>query len=234
MPHPVSITRLQQAAARLEARVGFLLSPTALFFAAAAPAQAFVPGTESWTCMFALMKKIQAGGSAAFSAAAPGCLGASCYLGFNDLPVAPAAFYLSKMERLKKDVSLAAAFYQDVQPLLAASKYLVFQRLDKVDIRVEVDIVNLWVDASSLSNLHALANYDRDDNQSVIMPFASGCQSIWTLPFKEKQRPQARAVVGSLDPTVRAYLPPGAVSFSIPAGRFLEMCDNVPGSFLSH
>ncbi len=234
MPHPVPITRLQQEAVRLGEHVGFLLAPTALFFGAAAPADAFVPRTESWTCMFALMKKIQAGGSAAFSAAAPGCVGASCYLGFNDLPVAPAAFYLSKMERLKKDVRLAAAFYQGVQPLPATAKYLVFQRLDDVDTEVEVEVVNLWVDASSLSNLHTLANYDRDDNEGVIMPFASGCQSIWTLPFKEKQRLRARAVVGSLDPTVRAYLPPGAVSFSIPAGRFLEMCDNVPGSFLSH
>lgn len=234
MPVPVFASRLKQAAAMLEERAGFLLPATALYFAADAPAGAVLPRADSWTCMFALMKKVQAGLGAAFSAEAPGCVGASCYLGFQQLPVAPAAFYLAKMERLKKDVRLAAAFYHDVEPVPALARYLIFRRLDAVREKTAVEVVNLWVAAAALSGLHTLANYDREDNNSVFMPFASGCQSIWTLPFKEKQRPAPRAVVGSLDPTVRAYLPPDAVSFSLPAGRFLEMCDNIPGSFLGH
>ena len=234
MPAPVSASDLQQAAARLGENIRFRLAPTALHFADRAPVGAVIPRPDSWTCVFALMKKVQAGGHAAFSADAPGCVGASCYLGFNRLPVAPAAFYLARMERLKKDVHLAAAFYRDVRPAPAAAQFLVFQRLDAADPATAIEVVNLWVDVLAFSGLHTLANYDREDNESVILPFASGCQSIWTLPFKERLRPQPRAVAGSLDPTVRAYLTADTISFSLPAERFLQMCDNIRGSFLEH
>lgn len=36
----------------------------------------------------------------------------------------------------------------------------------------------------------------------------------------------------AMDPTVRSLLPRDAVSFSMPAGRFVEMADHIPGSFL--
>lgn len=96
-----------------------------------------------------------------------------------------------------------------------------------------MEVVNLWTGASSLSVLHTLANYDRATNDNVIMPFSSGCQSIWTLPYKEAGNEMPRAIAGSLDPTVRMFLPEGTISFSVPSGRFIEMCDNIEGSFLA-
>ncbi len=179
------------------------------------------------------MRQVLDGRRAVFSAANPGCAGAIGYFGFRELPAPLAALYLSGRERLKKNATLAAAFYQEVQAPPALEEYLVFQRLDTVDDHMDVKVINLWVSAVAFSRLHTLANYDRSSNDNVIIPFAAGCQSIWTLPFKESMAAEPRAVAGSLDPTVRPFLPPEAISFSLPAGRFLEMCRNIPGSFIS-
>ncbi|MHB9111318.1 MAG: DUF169 domain-containing protein [Thermoleophilia bacterium] len=86
---------------------------------------------------------------------------------------------------------------------------------------------------ASLSVLHTLANYDRATNDNVIMPFSSRCQGIWTLPYKESGNETPKAVAGSLDPTVRGFLPEETMSFSAPAMRFIEMCANIEGSFLA-
>lgn len=225
--------QVKEAARELGRHVDFVLSPTALYFARTSPGDAVMPRDHVWTCMFALMKQIQAGKPSAFSAANPGCVGAASYLGFNTVPVVPAALFLSHKEKLKKDAGLAAAFYNGVEPAPAREEYLVFSRLDGVPDDVEVEVVNLWLNAMALSALHALANYDRPTNDNVIMPFASGCQSIWTIPYKEKMKEIPKAVVGSLDPTVRQFLPGDVISFSAPASRFLEMCANVQGSFMT-
>jgi hypothetical protein len=168
-----------------------------------------------------------------FTAQAPGCIGAGNYLGFSTVPPIAAALYLSGKERLKKDAGLATAFYNGVRAPEAKEACLVFSRLDSIPGDVEAEVVNLWTGASSLSILHTLANYDRATNDNVIMPFSSGCQSIWTLPYKEAGNEMPKAVAGSLDPTVRGFLPEGTISFSAPAGRFIEMCGNIEGSFLA-
>ncbi len=183
--------------------------------------------------MFALMGKVQSGQPAYFTEKVPGCVGAANYLGFNGVPAVAAALYLAGREHLKKNAGLAAAFYNEVQAPHAREACLVMTRLDLLADDTEVEVVNLWVEAASLSVLHTLANYDRATNDNVIMPFSSGCQSIWTLPFKEAGAESPRAVVGSLDPTVRDFLPPGAVSFSTPVARFVEMCNNIDGSFIA-
>lgn len=234
MPESAIVTtRIKNAARALGGHVAFLLEPTVFYFADMPPEDAVAPAAETWTCMFRLMKEIQSGQPACFSAARPGCVGAASYLGFKSVPVVPAAFFLSHKERLKKDAALAAAFYSGVEPAAAVRQYLVMQRLADVADDRKVEVVNLWLTAGALSVLHTLANYDRAANDNVIMPFGSGCQSIWTLPYKEKWQAEPKAIVGSLDPTVRRYLPADAMSFSAPAGRFVEMCGNIEGSFMT-
>ena len=84
---------------------------------------------------------------------------------------------------------------------------------------------------AALSDLHTLANYDRSGNDNVIMPFSSGCQSIWTLPYKESASESQRAVAGSLDPTVRGFLPAGTIPFSVTARRLVALWGTIQGSF---
>jgi uncharacterized protein (DUF169 family) len=227
-----SALHLKEAARELGTYVPFVMAPTAWQFAADPPEGSIVPSHRKWSCMFAMMKRVQAGEALSFSSGATGCPGASSYLGFREMPLLGAATYLSVLEKFKKDLETAMAFYQNVQPAPAREKQLVFQLLEEVPGPAEVEVVNLWVSAASLSQLLTLANFDRRDNNSVIIPFASGCQSVWTIPYKEKNAMEPRAVVGSLDPTVRRFLPPETLSFSLPANRFLELCSNIPGSFL--
>ena len=234
MPATVDTNQVIKAVEELGRHVDFMLAPTALHFAGSLPKDSLAPPPDGWACIFSFMLRVQDGDVAAFSREAPGCAGAISYFGFQNLPVIPAAIFLSGRERLKKNAALAAAFYNEVQPPPALKSFLVFRRLDSAPADTTVEVVNLWVGASSLSILHTLANYDRAGNDNVIMPFSSGCQSIWTLPYKEKNREEPRAVAGSLDPTVRRFLPEGAISFSVSANRLLEMCSNIPGSFMQY
>jgi hypothetical protein len=217
----------------MEMFVPSVLAPTALYFTDERPEGSVCPERRTWTCIFAYMAKVQRGETACFSADAPGCAGAVNYFGFGTLPTIAAALFLAGKEHLKRDASLAAAFYNNVNPLPASGRYLVFRRLDCLEEGIEPIVINLWVDADSLARLHTLANYDRPTNDNVIMPFSSGCQSIWTLPLQESMRNEPRAVAGSLYPTVRRFLPHEAISFSVPSMRFLELCANIDGSFLN-
>lgn len=223
---------VKEAAARLSPHIDNLLAATAWYFTEAPPDEALTPSSSRWSCFFAHMKQIQAGRPLVISAAATGCPGAGFYLGLHELPLLGATIYLSALERLKQDMATARAFYQGVAPIIDHDARLVYQRLDAMPDAVAVEVVNLWVGPASLSALLTLANYDRLTNDNVMMPFASGCQSIWTLPYKEKAARLPRAVAGSLDPTVRRFLPAGAMSFALPANRFVEMCGNIAGSFL--
>lgn len=97
------------------------------------------------------------------------------------------------------------------------------ERLDKLRDGTVPDVVTLWVNAESLSGLVTLANYDRPTNDNVMIPFASGCQSIWTIPFKEKYQELPKCVAGMMDPAVRKYLSSDLLSFSMPVKRFMKI-----------
>lgn len=58
---------------------------------------------------------------------------------------------------------------------------------------MKIEVVNLWVDAVSLAGPVTLSNYDRPNNDNVAVPFASGCQSIWTSPIKILTRKNQKA-----------------------------------------
>lgn len=227
----VDATRVKKAAAELAGRVIFTMSPTAWRFEDSVPADAVSPNGR-WTCMFSLIKKVQAGRPLSITGEATGCPGAGFYLGLHSLPLTGACVFLSSMERLKQDMEKARAFYLGVQPVFTPQARLICERVDRLPDDTGVEVVNLWLSAAGLSSMLTLANYDREGNENVIMPFASGCQSIWALPYKEKTAELPRAVAGSLDPTVRKFLPPDTLSFAVPANRFVEMCANIQESFL--
>lgn len=95
-----------------------------------------------------------------------------------------------------------------------------------------IEVINLWVSAVALARLVILANYDRPTNNNVIIPFASGCQSMWTMPYKEKTSQEPKAIVGCMDPAMRKHISSEVLLFSLPSERFVELAENAPGSFL--
>ena len=65
-----------------------------------------------------------------------------------------------------------------------------------------------------------------------MIAFGSGCQSVSLLPYAEAQKENPRAVVGLTDITVRSMVDPDMLSFAVPYRMFLDMEENISGSFL--
>lgn len=190
----------------------------------------FDPG--AWTCMFELLQEVANGKRLCISKACPGCAGAACYMGFRE-PGPGGGKVLSAKEGFKQTPALGNAFYEQVNAKKARATYLVLETLRTMDDNVAVEVVNCWVDPLTLTGLVTLANFDRHGNDNVTIPFASGCQSMWTLPYTEGFTPLPKAVAGAMDPAMRAHVPNDTLLFSVPSKRFLEMAANIDHSFAS-
>lgn len=225
--------KVKDGLTRLLQHLPVKMPSTGWSFACTAPADAAIPKNEPWTCMFSYINVIANGKPVCFSAQNTGCSGASCYLGFKT-PSKTAGRFLAEKERFKKNAALGQAFYENIGAHSAEAEFLIWETIDNTDAHTGIEVVNLWVDAVSLAGLVTLSNYDRPNNDNVGLPFASGCQSIWTIPYKEKHAEEPKGVVGCMDPAMRSYLPSDVVSFSVAAKRFVEMTENISGSFLEH
>jgi len=93
-----------------------------------------------------------------------------------------------------------------------------------------------FANPDQLSALVVLANYGRENNDNVIIPYAAGCQTIGIYPYSEAKSVKPRAVIGLTDLSARVYirkqLGDNLLTFAMPLALFLEMEQNVPGSFL--
>lgn len=223
--------RIRDSLGHLEKYIPFMLPAMSWRFAAEPPGNAIMPEKGTWTCMFTFIDAVARGKRMCLSAENPGCSGAACYLGFKK-PGAGAGAFLAQKEKFKKSVELGEAFYTEINAMPAAGRFIVLEPVQDLGEGDQSEVVVLWIDAASLAGMVTLANYDRPTNDNVLIPFASGCQGIWTIPYKEKFERFSKCVVGTMDPSVRAHLPKEVMAFSMPAGRFVEMATNVAGSFL--
>lgn len=117
------------------------------------------------------------------------------------------------------------------------AEYVVFKPLSEVDPEKETPTVVVFLcDMDQLSALTVLANYDRETNDNVIIPYAAGCQTIGIYPFAEASSENPRGVVGMTDLSARVnvkrMLGDDVMTFAAPYKLYQEMEKNVPGSFL--
>ena len=111
--------------------------------------------------------------------------------------------------------------------------YLCKAPKERVNDNETIEVINLFPDIAGLTTLTALAGYDRKENSgNVRVPFASGCQSLFTLPYDQGFKEQPYAVAGLSDPFARKFIPADMLTFSLPSLRFLEIVNNIQGSFL--
>jgi uncharacterized protein (DUF169 family) len=187
-------------------------------------------GLPEDTCMFQYLEKVAQGKSLAFSADSYGCSGAGCYLGFRQ-PSEKAGSILAYKEKYKESLEYGNAFYSRVNVEQAQARYLIFSQLEQIEEDVDVEVLNLWITPLVLSGLVTLANFDSPNNDNVTAPFASGCQSMWAIPYKEKGKHNPKATIGALDPSMRKHLAADTLLFSLPAERFSKMLHNIERSF---
>lgn len=201
------------------------------YFSGEQPANALVFEKGKWTCMFQYMEQIANGKRVCFSANLSGCSGAACYLGFKT-PSPQAGSFLAKKEKFKNCIEYGEVFYNEIQAVKAKNNYLILSRIQDIPENTGIEVINLWVNAMSLTGLVTLANYDKPTNNNVLIPFASGCQSMWTMPYKEKSNLNQKAIVGGTDPAMRKYISSEVLLFSLSSERFVELAANIPDSFL--
>lgn len=117
------------------------------------------------------------------------------------------------------------------------TRYVVLKPLAAVDpARETPQVVVFLANPNQTSALVVLANYGREHNENVIVPFAAGCQAIGIYPYREGESENPRAVLGLIDLSARLQLKPKfgdqLFTVAVPYRMFLEMEENVPGSFL--
>ena len=182
--------------------------------------------------MFKHIEAVAKGKTICFSKKSPGCAGALCYFGFSQ-PNSKAGGFLASKEKFKEHIEHGHEFYQQINARKPQKKYLVLGNLEQIEDDICIEVVNYWVNPLSLSGLLVLSNFDSPENNNVTIPFASGCQSMWTIPYKEKGHKHPKATIGALDPAMRKYIASDTILFSVPANRFSNMAKNIKKSFAS-
>jgi len=140
-------------------------------------------------------------------------------------------------ERHIKTPKQVEKFIECLPMMEIPTKYIVFKPLQDVNISIEKpQTVIFFVNPDQLSALTILANYGREGNENVIIPYAAGCQTIGIYPYREAISDNPRAVVGLTDISARVYirkqLGDDLMSFAVPLSLYDEMEQNIPGSFL--
>jgi len=142
-----------------------------------------------------------------------------------------------KGERYIKDPEGTKRFLENLPLRDIPSKFVLVKPVGQVDPeKDDVKNVTFFVDPDRLSALVILANYERPQEENVIIPWAAGCQVMGILAYRELDREHPRGLVGMTDisarKNVRATLGQHALSFTAPWPLFQEMERNVEGSFL--
>ena len=140
-------------------------------------------------------------------------------------------------ERYLKSPDLVRKFVANLPIVDIAEKYVVFKPFSDVNREKEApQTVIFFADPDQLSALVVLANYGREENDSAIIPFAAGCQTIGIYPYREAKNNKQRAVIGLTDLSARVHinrqLAPNLMTFAVPLAMYDEMEGNVEGSFL--
>lgn len=218
--------------------------PVAVLFSNEKPSQALEGKAGVRSCLIPMLLAAAKGKTAAFSRSTTGCGGGTVGLGFGNaythfpggfnyfLSVGRGAGY-PEGEAYKKTPELVDNFVECLPITDIPYEYVIFKPLSQLDSEKEMpEVIIFYVNVDQVAALTVLANYDRQGIENVMAPFCAGCHSVCLLPVQESKQEQPRAVIGLFDITVRPMVDPNMLSFAIPYKRFLEMEDNVQGSFL--
>ncbi len=190
-------------------------------------------------CIIGALSKVRRGKPLCFDAETAGCGGARRYCGFSSEIDKDFTFFLSygipgkvEGERYKRTPELVQKFVDQSTGFKAPGRFIVFKRWDAIKEYDEPEGVIFYAPADVISGLFTLANFDREDANGVIAPFAAGCGTVVQFPYLEKSAEKPRAVLGSFDVSVRPFVGKNELSMAFPMTRFLQLVGLMEESFL--
>jgi uncharacterized protein (DUF169 family) len=220
-------------------------SPVAIIFTNQKPKEGLKFEEGRWGCVVSMLNKAAMGETVIFDRKTHGCLGGGVGLGFGNtygkfpggieyfLSTGKGAGYIPG-EAYKKTPEMAKCFVDNLPIVDIPFTYVVFKPLEKITPEDDPpQVISFYANTDQISALVVLANYGRESNDNVIIPFAGGCQTVCLLPYHEAQQATQRAVIGLTDISARLEVPRDILSFSVPYNMFLEMEENAPSSFLT-
>ncbi len=213
--------------------------PIAFFYTNKVTEEDLEDTVNEYRCLICNLNRVREGHTFVYSAKTSGCLGGKRYTGFSHKLRSNFEYFLScgipgkvEGERYKKSPDLVRAYLENNPPFEAHAKYLVFKRWDRLAAEEEPLVVIFFAVPDVLSGLFTLANYDVSDPNGVIAPMGSGCSSIVSYPLAESKSNNPRCVLGMFDVSARPCVPEATFTFTVPMRRFIDMIQNMDGSFL--
>jgi hypothetical protein len=196
------------------------------------------PGSVA-RCVIGALIQVRNGRSLSFSSDSVGCFGGRKYLGFAETIRPEFEYFLScgipgemEGERYKKSPELVKEIVRTWPAFNAPKPNIIFKRWDNLDIEDNPEVVIFFAQPDVLSGLFTLVNFDEPSPVGVIAPMSSGCSSIVSYPYLEKDKVNPKAVIGMFDPSARPFVPKDLLSFSIPMKKFVTVIENMEESFL--
>lgn len=169
-------------------------------------AETVKPGSIA-RCINGAIFEVRKGRSLSFNAGAIGCPGGRKFLGYTETIRPDFEYFIScgipgKMagERYKKSPELVKEIMREWPDIKAPASHIIFKRWDNLEKEDNPEVVVFFATPDVLSGLFTLVNYDESDPNGVIAPMGSGCSSIVSYPYLEKDSPHPRAVIGMFDP----------------------------------
>jgi uncharacterized protein (DUF169 family) len=198
------------------------------------------PDTIARRCVIAALSLVRKGRALCFDAESIGCSGGQQCLGFRETLEPDDKYLLScgipgkvEGERYMKTPEIAAEALKLMPSFRAPAKFIVFKRWDSLNESDEPEVVIFFACPDVLSGLFSLANFEETEPNDVFTPWGSGCSSIVTYPFLEKDSVRPRAIIGLFDVSARPFIPENTLSFSISMRKFERMVRNMEESFLT-
>ncbi|MFA8436525.1 MAG: DUF169 domain-containing protein [Marinifilaceae bacterium] len=188
---------------------------------------------KAWMCLMGQLGKVRKGQNLSFSAESISCGGGKAYCGFAPIIPGLPEFLSTGKERYLKTPELAKKAIDQFPVFKAPEKYITFKRWDELTEEDEPEVVFFFATPDVLSGLFTLANYDQSNPFGNMAPFSSGCGSIITYPYQEKEKENPKAFIGMFDPSARPFVPENSLSFAVPMKKFETMIANMDESFLT-
>ncbi|MFZ5632429.1 MAG: DUF169 domain-containing protein [Bacillota bacterium] len=233
-------------------------SPVAVVLTDHKPDQALQFKEGRWGCVVSMLNAAAKGKTTVFDRKTFGCLGGGTGLGFGNQYVnfpGGIEYFLSNGnkelsqteagknivrnlpalehgEGYVKSPELAKKFIDSLPMTDVPTEYVVFKPVEKLSAGETPRVVVFLVNPDQLSALVVLANYARETNENVVVPFGAGCHSVCIIPYREERAEKPRAIIGLIDISARKQVDKDILSFTLPFKMFLEMESNVDGSFL--